>query len=48
MERRRDRGIILPVNVRGEELVLFFFIGDLEFDGEERGFLLVFGGWAEE
>ena len=27
---------------------IIFFIGDLEFDGEEWGFLLVFGGWAEE
>ena len=27
---------------------IIFFIGDLEFDGEEWGFLLVFGEWAEE
>ena len=27
---------------------IIFFIGDLEFDGEEWGFLLLFGGWAEE
>ena len=26
---------------------IIFFIGDLEFDGEEWGFLLVFGGWVE-
>ena len=27
---------------------IIFFIGDFEFDGEEWGFLLVFGGWDEE
>ena len=27
---------------------IILFIGDLEFDEEEWGFLLVFEGWAEE
>ena len=55
MERRRDGGIILPVNVRGDLfcsfvylLILFFSLVIWNWTEKNGGFLLVFEGWAEK